>query len=152
MKKKTITVLIFVFVILAMGALLFYNIWNNYSNILKANWGISLPYKAVCKEVYSNTDSGWPGDGLRYHVFSYKYEDYIDNMFVWLITEKETIYKDSYSKAAKEWLDKLNVPEENRPDFSKTLYYWYHSKDDNDEIILILDEENNLLYILESLI
>ena len=82
----------------------------SYSVAMKANWGISLPYKALCTEVYTK-DSGpsFQGDGIRYHVFEYKYEDYIDLMFAWSQAEQETGYFASVSAAAEAWLDNYDL-------------------------------------------
>ena len=78
----------------------------SYSSTLEANWGISLPWKARLIEVYEkDSGSSFHGDGIRYHVFSYKYEDYIDLMFAWIPTENKTKTHGNYSEAATEWLD-----------------------------------------------
>ncbi len=126
-----------------------WNIVPDYSWAMDANWGISLPWKALCKEVYEQ-DSGasFHGDGIRYHVFSYRYEDYIDLMFAWSPVEKETIFHPSVSEAAEEWLDEIEVPTEKRPDYA-ACSSWHTSKRDNSEIIIFWDSEQNLLYVVE---
>lgn len=124
---------------------------NSYSPVLQANWGFSLPAKARCAEVYK-TDSGpsFHGDGLRYHVFSYRYEDYIDLMFAWAdADQRATIYHGSYTDAAEDWLDRLGVPAERRPDYENCAY-WYSAQEDHSEIIVFWDNDANRLYIIES--
>ncbi len=123
-----------------------------YSSTLKANWGISLPWKARLSEVYEN-DSGasFHGDGIRYHVFSYKYEDYIDLMFAWSSVERSTNYYSNVSEAAEAWLDEIVVPIEYRPNYSNCSS-WHTSKEDNSEIIFFWDNEANRIYIVENFI
>ncbi len=154
MKKKiwlTATTLLLVLTLIGVGG---YCYLTDYAHVLKQNWGISLPFKSLYKEVYEK-DSGasFQGDGVRYHVFSYRYEDDIDLMFVWRGVEDATVYYDSYSQAAAAWLDEIDVPKDKRPDMTnKNLSYWYKTKDDHDELLFIRDSERNLIYILESFI
>lgn len=134
--------------------LLLIPIWNmtfSYSNILEKNWGISIPSKSKYKEIYQK-DSGasFHGDGIRYHIFSYKYEDYIDLMFAWDGTDNnKTIFHSSYSEAVSEWLKEIDVPKEYYPDFGKCSYH-YAMQDDNSELIILWDSNKNQIYIVES--
>lgn len=122
----------------------------SYSSVLKTNWGISLPIKALCKEIYEKDNgASFHGDGIRYHVFSYEYEDYIDLMFAWRHQEDATIFHASYSEAAEEWLEEISVPEEYYPDYGE-CFYWYKAQDDNSELIIFWDNDKNWLYVLES--
>ena len=148
-KKKT---LIIIAIILALAAICIANLLPPYSSTLKANWGISLPWQARLTEVYEQ-DSGpsFHGDGVRYHVFSYKFEDYIDLMFAWPPTEYPTNHYTATSKAAEAWLDEINVPAEHRPDYSACCS-WHKSQEDNSEIIFFWDSERNHLYIVENFI
>lgn len=116
----------------------------SYSRALKANWGISLPWQARMQEVYKK-DSGpsFLGDGVRYHVFSYKYEDFIDLMFAWAFNNV-----DSLEESADSWLDEIQVPEEERPAYEQ-CYYW-HKAERNNDIIIFWNPEQNLLYVVES--
>ena len=122
----------------------------SYSVAIKANWGISLPYKALCTEVYAK-DSGpsFQGDGIRYHVFEYKYEDYIDLMFAWSQAEHETGYFASVSAAAESWLDEIEVPQEQRPDYA-ACGSWHMEKDGGDTILFFWDSQRNRIYTVES--
>ena len=50
MKKKKILLLIVV--VLVSSWTIYRSIVPSYSSVLEANWGIELPIKALCKEVY----------------------------------------------------------------------------------------------------
>ena len=147
MKKKRL--------ILAIAACLLIGIvsvFSDYSRVIELNWGITLPWKARLTEIY-NKDSGasFHGDGVRYHVYSYKYEDYIDLMFAWPPTEYPTNFYKTTSKAAEVWLDEIDVPTEERPNYTDCCS-WHKSQKDNSEIIFFWDSEQNLLYIVENFI
>lgn len=127
-----------------------WRVMSDYNRALNANWGFKVPWQSQYSEIYK-TDSGpsFHGDGLRYHVYSYKYEDFIDLMFVWSPVEREPNYYDSYSEAVTQWLNDLEVPEEYCPEFANCSY-WYRTKDDKSEIICLWDAGMNRLYIAES--
>lgn len=150
MKKKAIlsaAILIILIVVIGISRL-----FPSYASTIKSNWGISLPIKAVLTETYEK-DSGasFHGDGIRYHVFSYKYEDYIDLMFAWTPNEHKTNFYPTTREAAEACLDEIDVPADERPDYSK-CYSWSKSQDDNIEIIFLWDNEVNKLYIIEKFI
>ena len=147
MKKKHLVLLFVCALALACGLSLYAK--TSYSRVLEANWGISLPFKARNREVFSQDNSGFHGDGIRYHVYRYQYEDYIDLMFAWRNREGATIFHDSYSKAAEAWLDELQVPRSQRPSY-EVCSYWYKSQEDHSELLIFWNPENNHLYILES--
>lgn len=151
MKKKRI--LLVVLVALISVWTIYKSIVPSYSSVLEANWGIELPIKALCKEVYeADTGPSFHGDGIRYHVFSYRYEDYIDLMFAWSGNlENETLFYQSYSEASDIWLDELDIPMEQYPDYD-ACFYWYKSEHDNSEIIIFWDPEINRIYIVENII
>lgn len=147
MKKKRL--------ILAIAACLLISIvsvFSDYSRVIELNWGITLPWKARLTEIY-NKDSGasFHGDGVRYHVYSYKYEDYIDLMFAWPPTEYPTNFYKTTSKAAEVWLDEIDVPTEERPNYTDCCS-WHTSQKDNSEIIFFWDNDLNRLYIVENFI
>ena len=79
MKKKHL-ILLFVCTLALVGGSSLYT-RTSYSRVLEANWGVSLPFKALYQEIYQQNNSGSHGDGIRYHVYRYEYEDYIDLMF-----------------------------------------------------------------------
>ena len=126
--------------------------WSaDYSVTLKANWGFSLPLRAGYTEVYTaDTGVSFLGDGIRYHVFSYKREEPIASMFVWTEEEGETRSYVSYCKAAETWLDELDVPTEFRPDYENCVY-WYAIESGNCEIIVFWNEAEDTLVTLEFL-
>lgn len=148
MKKRKWLIAIAVFLVLTVVGVS--KLLPSYSSTLEANWGISLPWKARLTEIYEkDSGSSFHGDGIRYHVFSYKYEDYIDLMFAWTPTEFKTISHGNYSEAATEWLDEIDVPEGQRPNYENCCY-WYKSQEDNSELIIFWDNSTNLLYVVES--
>ena len=151
MKKKRI--LLVVLVTLISVWTIYKSIVPSYASVLEANWGVELPIKALCKEVYkADTGPSFHGDGIRYHVFSYRYEDYIDLMFAWSgYLENETLFYQSYSEASDIWLDELDIPMEQYPDYD-ACFCWYKSEHDNSEIIVFWNPEINRLYIVEDII
>ena len=89
---------------------------------------------------------------LRYHVFSYRYEDYIDLMFAWSGNlENRTLFYQSYSDAADMWLGELGIPQDQYPDYD-ACFCWYKNERDNSEIIIFWNPEINRLYIVENII
>ena len=151
MKKKRILLVVLVTLISVWTT--YKSIVPSYASVLQANWGVELPIKALCKEVYkADTGPSFHGDGIRYHVFSYRYEDYIDLMFAWSGNlENETLFYQSYSEASDIWLDELDIPMEQYPDYD-ACFCWYKSEHDNSEIIIFWNPEINRLYIVENII
>lgn len=126
--------------------------YTDYSKTLSLNWGISLPAEAHYSEIYGKkSDTGFHGDGVRYHIFSYKEESTVNDMLFWQSEESETEYCDCYSNAVDGWLDKIDVPSEERPNYEKCLY-WYKAQEDGSEIIVLCDKNKSVLYIAESFI
>lgn len=122
----------------------------DYSSVLKANWGFSLPLTAGYSETFSEeTEASFHGDGIRYHIFSCKYKRPVSNMFDWQLTEADTRCCESYSEAVGEWLSELQVPEEEYPDMAECLW-WYQSQQDGSEILMLWNEGAGKLYIVES--
>ena len=151
MKKKRILQVVLIALISVWT--IYKSIVPSYASVLEANWGVELPIKALCKEVYkADTGPSFHGDGIRYHVFSYRYEDYIDLMFAWSGNlENETLFYQSYSEASDIWLDELDIPMEQYPDYD-ACFCWYKSEHDNSEIIIFWNPEINRLYIVENII
>ena len=150
-KKIIVFISVFTIILFSLLGIIIYNNLSNYSNVLKINWNIELP-KNTIKEIYSaNSDSSFHGDGIRYHIFSYKNENKIEELFNWSIEEKETIFYSSYSESVNNWLNNIKVSKENYPNYSNCKY-WYDKQDDNSEIIILWDSKENKLYIVESLL
>lgn len=150
-KKKIILSIVFVsIIVLGVAMLCMWKHFTNYNTILYANWKVSIPSKAHYSEIYSK-DSGpdFHGDGIRYHIFSYKDHAPISEMLSWKSDKEQSLSYDHYSSAVSIWLDEIDVPSEYRPDYS-TCIYWYDSHDDNSEIIILWDRGNNTLYVAES--
>ena len=153
MKSKKRKILSIVLVIIIVVSAIMFFMWKhltNYNTTLEANWEISIPSKASYSEIYSK-DSGpsFHGDGIRYHIFSYKDHSYVKEMLEWKSDEKDTIFYGNYSNTVNVWLDTIAVPYEYRPDYSECMF-WYDSQDDNSEIIILWDKENSYLYVVES--
>ena len=142
--KKKIIALCLVFCLLIFVGFFGLQYLTGHSRVLESNWGISLPYKAVCRQVYEK-DSGasFHGDGIRYHVFSYKYEDYIDLMFAWPPNHKTD------TAAAESRLNAIEVETEERPDYA-ACSSWGKSREDGSEILFFWNPEINRLYVIEA--
>lgn len=123
---------------------------GSVSSAIKKNWGLDIPSKAKCNLEYSR-DSGasFNGDGLRYHVYSYKDSASIGMMVMWEVTQQRTIFYNSYEESCEAWLDELKVPRKERPSYGDCMY-WYACQNDNSEIIIFRDDSLKLLYIIES--
>ena len=151
MKKKKILLLIVI--VLVSVWTIYRAIIPSYSSVLESNWGIELPTKALCKEVYeADTGPSFHGDGVRFHVFSYRYEDYIDLMIAWSGNlENETLFNESYSEAVDIWLGELGITQEQYPDYD-SCFCWYKAEHDNSEMIIFWNPDINRLYIVENLL
>lgn len=149
MKKKRILLILLCIIILCT---LLTNLLPSYSSVLDANWGFSLPVRALCLEVYEK-DSGpsFHGDGVRYHVFSYQFEEAIGQMLAWSSAEGKTVFQETYRDAANGWLDDVEVPTENRPDFGQCLF-WYDRQEDNSQILVCWNPQEKTVSVIESFI
>ena len=124
--------------------------FSDYAAVIEANWRVVIPSAAEYSEVFKADDgSSFNGDGVRYHVFAYRNEDKIVTLFEWKMLQTPTIYCQSQSQAADEWLTKLDVADEYRPDYA-ACSYWYQSQSDNSEIIIFWDADADRLYVAES--
>lgn len=154
MNKKVVIIssVIFIIVLGVVIGIILYDKAANYSNTLKANWNIEFPENAKINEVYSSDfESGFHGDGIRYHIFSYEKEKSIEDMFDWTNEEHSTLFYSSYTESVNNWLEQINVSKENFPKFSNCKF-WYSKKDDNSEIIILWDDIENKIYVVESFI
>ncbi|MBQ4574283.1 MAG: hypothetical protein IJA85_03720 [Clostridia bacterium] len=147
MTKKNRTFLLTVIPLL----LLFFIAWqitSRYELTYRANWGFSLPITSLCREIYA-ADSGasFHGDGIRCHVYSYKYEDDLKLLFTWA-ADRTTDAGIPCATTASLWLDALDVPTAFRPD-ADACTFWYNSQPDGSELIVLMNPEENRLYILE---
>ncbi|MBE6990050.1 MAG: hypothetical protein E7426_04815 [Ruminococcaceae bacterium] len=125
---------------------------GSYAPVLRANWGVRIPWAAWCREIYEADSGPSPqGDGLRYHVYSYCYEDEMtENLVVWREPEGQTINGTDCVDVADSYLERLVVPPSKRPDYENCLL-WYATgeEDPRDELLLFLDTVQNRLYVLE---
>ncbi|MDE7262863.1 MAG: hypothetical protein K2N78_12510 [Oscillospiraceae bacterium] len=154
MKNKKRTVILFVSIIAfaAIIGLFALKSLSDYSMVLKLNWNVALPTNSHYSEIY-NQDSGasFHGDGIRYHIFAYRDGEPVSKMFEWQSEEKNTNYRSSYSGAVDEWLNQIDVPSKERPNYAECVY-WYQSHSDNSEIVILWDEGQGKLYVVESLL
>lgn len=149
-KKQILSIVLVCIIVLSVAMLLMWKHLTNYNITLEVNWQISIPSKAHYSETYSkDSGSSFHGDGIRYHIFSYKDHSYVGEMLEWESDDKETIYYSNYSNTVNVWLDTIDVPSEYRPDYSECLF-WYNSQDDNSEIIILWDRGNRTIYVVES--
>ena len=160
MKKKKI--LLVIIVVLISVWTIYRTIVPSYSSVLEANWGIELPIKALCKEVYeADTGPSFHGDGIRYHVFSYVNSSEIEKMLPWSDVNGNTLawsqiqgedknYQ-TYCEAADTWLAEQEIPQEQNPDYDN-CFCWYKNANGNSEIIIFWNPEINRLYIVENII
>ncbi len=150
MKKKGLWALAALVALALLAAALYA---PDYGRALEFNWDISLPAAARFRQIYQK-DSGasFHGDGIRYHVFSYQYEDFTEEMFAWAGPHQRhaTRYYGSLEEAAQAWLDEIDVPADRRPDYA-ACDHWNGGKNGNCEIIFFRDTGKNELYILEFL-
>ncbi len=115
--------------------------WN-YAWVLEANWKITLP--DGFHEIYEkDTGPSFHGDGTRYHVLQYDNIQSVKDHFQW--TEQTGQLEDKII----EWLDKLDIMDDNKPDLD-TCQYYYEKKSSTDEIIILFNWELKRLYIMES--
>ena len=152
MKKKLLFILVLILLIFIGFSAIFLSSISGHSFILKANWGISLPLKADLTLLISiQPEPSFHGDGVRYHMFSYEYEDEIENIFPWSSVEQKTRSYPNCREAAIVWLEEINVPENIWPNFSECLT-WYHTNEYHNEVIFFWDRNEKYFYILEFLL
>lgn len=124
---------------------------SSYTNTISRNWEINFPTDAAFTEVYKkDTGSSFHGDGLRYHVFTYK-SDSVEAMLPWTRDAGgiRPIFYSGITEAASTWLMEIGVPKEEYPRFSECLS-WYKSQNDKSEIIIFLDTDESKIYVIES--
>lgn len=145
----TILVVLIILGIIAGGVIYNYIKESNiYSNIIKLSWGIEL--SKDYDELYS-ADSGesFLGDGQRYHVF--KFKDVKDSNI-----DKSLNFKNDKNEVLeieiRSILKKLDVSEENYPDFNKEYSYYYKIDEDSSKLYMLNFKDSNTLYIVEDIL
>ena len=123
---------------------------TDYSRILQANWGVSLPrssgFQLICER---DQGPSFHGDGLRCHVYAVQSAKPVDDWLDWRREPQGTKYQGTVDKAAGLMMDKLGVGPLFRPDLWD-LPYWYERHPDNSELIIFWDRPAQRLYVLES--
>lgn len=119
---------------------------TGYGPVLRANWGVSIPAAAGCRQVYEADSGPSPfGDGLRCHVFTAARPERLLAMAAWRVPTAEE------QARAENLLDRLLVTPEFWPEDGRCLFWSAVGESDpRDELLLFLDEERGLLYVLES--
>ena len=104
------------------------------------NWEIRLPFGG---ELVYEADSGasFHGDGQRYHVFRYESDEKLVDCLDWQEPSADA------AEAANSFLDKIDVPDEERPDFSQCSF-WYGQREDSSEIYIFWGAVT--LYVVEQ--
>lgn len=151
MKKnglKRLAIIAVIGIVAGIGISSVFHVVTRYSSVIKTNWDISIP--GNYKEIYeSDSGSSFHGDGIRYHVFQYKNGEKIDSLLSWSREDKATVFSENQREAAEKWLDEIQVPQEERPDYDACVF-WYQEKEGNCEMILFWDQEDLKLYVVES--
>ncbi len=119
---------------------------RDYTATVELNWDLSLPESS---EAVYETDSGpsFHGDGERYHVLQYAVGSGIESALSWQAPPADA----AAAEAMEALMDDLDVPERQRPDLDKCL--WYTAADPSDSrnhLYLLFDSSTLELYILES--
>ena len=119
---------------------------RDYTATVELNWDLSLPESS---EAVYETDSGpsFHGDGERYHVLQYAVGSGIETAIPWQAPPADA----AAAEAMEALMDDLDVPERQRPDLDKCL--WYTAADPSDSrnhLYLLFDPSTLELYILES--
>lgn len=119
-----------------------------YGGALKRNWGIKLPV-GYTQTYKADSGASFHGDGYRYHVFSVSDPDDFDNLLDWIyLDELSEADADAFVADVESWLDAINVPASERPDY-KTCGFWNMQQQDNSQIAMFFSESTGLLYVAE---
>lgn len=146
-KKKAISKVEWIIVIIIFCTLgwVCFKIGSSYTEIIKANWEISLPNGY--KEIYEK-DSGasFLGDGQRYHIFRYKDIEAVNECIEWYVGTNVVVKTE-----VEEVLEGLDVPEDMWPNLTTEYKYYSKLKLDSSRLYLIFNEELKELYIVEDI-
>lgn len=139
-------------VIVVLCCILFVKIaWPSHALELSLNWGLNLPLFSFCSEVYGdNSEIGFFGDGIEYHVFSYERGSFVEGMVPWSYQSGATRYTESYESAIQCWLEEIDVPSEWFPDYGGAAFWYCLGDDDLSEIIVVWNKTCARLYVVEN--
>jgi hypothetical protein len=137
--------------IVLIGSFIYFYLNKPYTEVIKANWSISLP--KPYKEVYStNSGESFHGDGERYSIFEYKNKEDIDLSLNWDNNENEAVNSAIIKTIESEIIEVINglsIPMENMPDFKSKYKYYTTQKNDFSKIYLIFVPDTKKLYVIE---
>ena len=145
MKKKKNIGLLFLAAVFMLALYLSMSGQNmSYNTVLKANWGITLPYGGEEIYVKKIPEESFNGDGERYRVFRYDAEP---------VFGKEITWADATSKEHRllEIVD--NMKPDYKPDLDSESNRYFHmtgDRDARDKLWIIYDEESMMLYVVED--
>lgn len=114
---------------------------GSYAQVIRLNWDLRLPEQYT--ERYS-ADSGpsFHGDGTRYHVFLYDPPDLLTGLVPWRECGE--------TAPMAELMDSLDIPAQERPDFTLPCLTWEAEQRDGSKLYLVYVQGRGLLHVLES--
>lgn len=126
---------------------------SDYTRVIAKNWKLSLPRYA--EELYECDDSGWTGDGDRYHILRYAQETAIHQAVGWQHGDSEKIREQvmeviGTGTADGTGLAGLNVPKQWLPDFNRCRWFVMDGDEPGEHLWLLLDGDT--LYAAERFI
>ena len=148
--KRNIKILsiVLILVIVFIFGILIFNYFNDYNNVLYSNWNIKIPHSSKYKLIYEKQDEiSFHGDGLRYHLYNYKYNKGISDIGLWKPINKN----ENNINKLDEYINKLNIDEKFMPNYDNCLFINI-AKEDNSEIIILWDKKMKIIYLVESFI
>ena len=135
-------------IVLVIAGLMLSAASQDYADCINANWGIVFPEEAGFTAVYeADEGSSFHGDGLRYHIFEYEEQKPVESMLPW--NDNDDKMASGYAETFRRWLDSLDAPMEQRPDYADCKYT-YMSENGRDEILLLWNAEEKRIYVAES--
>jgi len=152
-KRRTVTcamvLVLLTLIFFSIPIIKVYKMASSYTSVINANWGYEITSKVGLKEIYGkDTGASFHGDGTRYHVFSYKEDNEILNLFDWNTNNQQTRHYKSVEETLNNWLEEIGVSDSERPDFDSCVY-WYETQLD-DEILILWDKNKKCLYVVED--
>lgn len=120
------------------------------------NWN-KAPSMKGCEIEFYDDNSGWMGDGDRYHILQYDSEESLTKGFEWcdLQTLDERNAVNGYvartiQDICESSLEHLSIENDLRPDFDNVLGFYF--KKDLDCLILLIDKDLLRMYVFQVFI
>ena len=152
-KNVVFSIIILITVVIVISLLWMYVSTRPYTKIIWKNWQIEVPSEGT-RDLYSYSEPGPHGDGIRYHVIDYEIGNESkrvqDSVFrlekIFLHAPQPTEDQIAY---VEQLLKETSVPEDEFPDWGKCQLV-YEKKDDNSEIFMFYWSGTGTLYVVES--